>query len=262
MSYKKGADLMNTITIRELKIGEGAPKIIVPIVGKTKAVIIEKANSFKGMKIDVVEWRVDFFDEVFDTERVLDTLSDLKLVIPNIPILFTFRTKKEGGENAILMDVYTALNKAVAETGNVDLIDVEIFSGDEVVQENIENIHNANVLVVGSNHDFFKTPDKADIVSRLRKMQDMGADIPKIAVMPTCIEDVLTLLSATNEMSTKYADRPIITMSMGPMGVISRLSGEVFGSSMTFGSVGKVSAPGQISVEQLEIALNILHQSI
>ena len=253
---------MKTITIKGLNIGEGAPEIIVPIVGKTKEDIIEKANSFSGMKIDVVEWRVDFYDNVLNIESVLDTLKDLKLAIPNTPILFTFRTKKEGGEKEVSMDAYTALNKAVAETGNVDLIDVEIFSGDEVVKENIENIHKANVLVVGSNHDFFKTPDKDDIVSRLCKMQDMGADISKIAVMPTCIEDVLTLLSATNEMNTKYANGPIITMSMGPMGVISRLSGELFGSSMTFGAVGQVSAPGQISVEKLEIVLNILHNAI
>ena len=253
---------MKTINIKGLNIGEGIPKIIVPIVGKTKNSIIEKANSFKEMKIDVVEWRVDFYDDVFDIESVLDTLKALKLVIQEIPILFTFRTKKEGGEKDISMDIYTSLNKAIAESGYVDLIDVEIFSGDKVVKENIENIHKAAVIVVGSNHDFFNTPDRDDIVSRLRKMQDMGADIPKIAVMPTCTEDVLTLLSATNEMNTKYADGPIITMSMGPLGVISRLSGEVFGSAMTFGAVGQVSAPGQISVEKLEIVLNILHKAI
>lgn len=253
---------MKTINIKGLNIGEGQPKIIVPIVGKTKEAIIEKASSFKELKIDVVEWRVDFYDNVFDVESVLDTLKDLKLVIQETPILFTFRTKKEGGEKETSMDEYTSLNKAIAESGNVDLIDVEIFSGEEVVKENIENIHKADVLVVGSNHDFFKTPDKKEIVSRLRMMQDMGADIPKIAVMATCTEDVLTLLSATNEMNTKYANGPIITMSMGPLGVISRLSGEVFGSSMTFGAVGQVSAPGQISVEKLELVLNIVHKSI
>lgn len=253
---------MKIIKVKELNIGEGAPKIIVPIVGNKKNEIIEKANSFSGMKLDVVEWRVDFFDGVFNIESVLDTLKDLRVTLTNTPILFTFRTKKEGGEKEISMEAYTALNRAVAKSGNVELIDVEIFSGDEVVKENIANIHEANVFVVGSNHDFFKTPNKEDIVSRLCKMQDMGADIPKIAVMPTCTEDVLTLLSATNEMNTKYADCPIITMSMGPMGVISRLSGEVFGSSMTFGAVGQVSAPGQIPVEQLANVLGIVHKSI
>ena len=77
-------------------------------------------------------------------------------------------------------------------------------------------------------------------------MQDMGADIPKIAVMPQNKRDVLTLLSATEEMVTDYADRPIITMSMAGTGVISRLCGEVFGSSMTSEQRKKASAPGQM----------------
>jgi len=250
---------LKIIAIRGLKIGEGAPKIIVPIVGKTKQEIVEKANSFKGMNIDVVEWRVDFFDDVLDTACVLDALKELRVAIGNTPILFTFRTKNEGGEKEISMESYIDLNAAVAQSGNVDLIDVEIFSGDYVVIRNIANIHDAGVLVVGSNHDFYKTPNKDDIVSRLLKMQEMDADIPKIAVMPKSIEDVLILLSATTEMKTKYADRPIITMSMGPMGLISRLSGEVFGSSMTFGAVGQVSAPGQIPVEELATSLNIIN---
>ena len=82
-------------------------------------------------------------------------------------------------------------------------------------------------------------------------MQDMNADIPKIAVMPQNKKDVLTLLAATEEMTTNYADRPIITMSMAGTGVISRLCGEVFGSSMTFGAAKKASAPGQMGVNDL-----------
>lgn len=253
---------MKKIKIKNIIIGEGMPKIIVPIVGKSREEIVEKANSFKGIKIDIVEWRVDFYDEVFNIEKVLDTSRELRTNLKDIPILFTFRTKREGGEKDISMEEYTALNKAVAESGNVDLVDVEIFSGDKVVEKNIKNIHEAGILVVGSNHDFFKTPDKDDIVSRLRKMQDMRADIPKIAVMPKNAEDVLTLLSATNEMYTKYADRPIITMSMGPLGVISRVSGEIFGSAMTFGALGLTSAPGQIQVEELMTTLDILHKTL
>ena len=99
------------------------------------------------------------------------------------------------------------------------------------------------------------------MIYRLRKMQDMGADLPKIAVMPKSKADVLTLLNATEEMSRCYADRPIITMSMSATGVISRLCGEVFGSAMTFGAVGQVSAPGQIPVELLNTATDIIHSA-
>ena len=141
-------------------------------------------------------------------------------------------------------------------------MDVEVFTGDDIVKEIVKNAHACGVKVVASNHDFDKTPEKAEIVKRLRKMQELDADIPKIAVMPNCKKDVLTLLSATEEMYTEYADRPIITMSMAGTGVISRLCGEVFGSALTFGAAKKASAPGQMGVEDLKIVLELLHKSL
>lgn len=144
----------------------------------------------------------------------------------------------------------------------MDLVDVEAFTGDEIVKEIIEEVHKVNVKVVASNHDFDKTPAKEEIVSRLRNMQELGADIPKIAVMPNSKKDVLVLLAATEEMSSEYADRPIITMSMAGTGVISRLCGEVFGSALTFGAAKKASAPGQMEVNNLETVLQLLHKSL
>ncbi len=253
---------MNTIKIRDIEIGAGAPKIIVPIVGVTKEDIINEAKTFDSIPVDVVEWRVDWFEGVFDFAKVEDVLRDLREVLGNIPLLMTFRTSKEGGEKAIEAEAYKELNLNAAKTGYVDLIDVEIFSGDELVKEIIDGAHAAGVKVIASNHDFHKTPAKTDIIYRLRKMQDMGADIPKIAVMPQNKKDVLTLLAATEEMSSDYADRPIITMSMAGTGVISRLCGEVFGSSMTFGAAAKASAPGQMGVNDLQTVLDLLHDAM
>ena len=253
---------MNTVKIRDIEIGAGAPKIIVPIVGVTKTDIIEEAKTFDSIPVDVVEWRVDWFEGVFDFAQVKDVLTDLREVLGNTPILMTFRTSKEGGEKAIDDKAYAELNLNAAKSGLVDLIDVEIFTGDAVVREIIDGAHAAGVKVVASNHDFHKTPAKSDIIYRLRKMQDMGADIPKIAVMPQNKRDVLTLLAATEEMVTDYADRPVITMSMAGTGVISRLCGEVFGSSMTFGAAKKASAPGQMGVNDLNTVLGLLHNAM
>ena len=250
------------VEVRGVKIGEGVPKICVPIVGKTKEEILAAAKSFADVKMDVVEWRVDWFDGVFDFAQVEDVLKDLRPALGNTPILFTFRTSKEGGEKAIEPDAYAELNIKAAQTGYVDLVDVEIFTGDEIVKKIIDGAHAAGVKVIASNHDFFKTPAKTDIIYRLRKMQDMNADIPKIAVMPQNKKDVLTLLAATEEMTTNYADRPIITMSMAGTGVISRLCGEVFGSALTFGAVGKASAPGQMGAGELKEMLTTLHASL
>ena len=253
---------MNTVQVKNTVIGEGRPKICVPIVGKTKTDILEEAKNITTLPVDVVEWRVDWFDDVFATEKVLETAKELQEVLKDIPVLLTFRTSKEGGEKDISVSDYAALNIATAQSGYVDLIDVEAFTGDDVVKTIIDAAHKAGVKVIASNHDFFKTPEKEEIIRRLRMMQDFGADIPKMAVMPTCKQDVLTLLSATLEMSEKYADRPIITMSMAGTGVVSRLTGETFGSSLTFGATSKASAPGQIGVNELKQVLDIIHSSL
>lgn len=253
---------MNTVKVRNVEIGSGVPKICVPIVGVTKEDILAEAKSFDNIPVDVVEWRVDWFENVFDFSKVKDMLKDLRAVLGDTPLLMTFRTSKEGGEKSIEIDDYAMFNIKVAETGYVDLIDVEVFTGDDVVKKIIAGAHNAGVKVIASNHDFNKTPDKDDIISRLRKMQDLGADILKIAVMPTNKKDVLTLLAATEEMYSDYAERPIITMSMAGTGVISRLCGEVFGSSLTFGAAGKASAPGQMGVNDLSTVLTLLHNAL
>ena len=253
---------MNTVKVRNIEIGSGVPKICVPIVGVTKDEIIAEAKTFDSIPIDVVEWRVDWFEGVFEFDKVEDVLKDLREALGETPILFTFRTSKEGGEKAIEAEPYKELNIAAAKTGYVDLVDVEAFTGDEIVKEIVAAAHECGVKVVASNHDFDKTPEKDEIVRRLCKMQELGADIPKIAVMPTCKQDVITLLSATLEMSEKYADRPIITMSMAGTGVVSRLTGETFGSALTFGAASKASAPGQVGVHELKQVLDIIHSSL
>ncbi|MBQ1403803.1 MAG: type I 3-dehydroquinate dehydratase [Lachnospiraceae bacterium] len=253
---------MNPVKVRNIVIGEGMPKICVPIVGITKEAILNEAKAITKLPADVVEWRIDWFENVFDFAALEDVLKDLRAVLGDMPILMTFRTSKEGGEKAIEDEVYADINIRAAQTGYVDLVDVEVFTGDEIVKKIIDGAHAAGVKVVASNHDFFKTPDKDDIVGRLRKMQDLGADIPKIAVMPQNKKDVLTLLAATEEMANEYADRPIITMSMAGTGVISRLAGEVFGSALTFGAAAKASAPGQMGVTDLKQILTLLHGAL
>lgn len=253
---------MNTVKVRNIEIGAGIPKICVPIVGVTREEILAAAETIKSTKADVVEWRVDWYEDIFDFAKTEETMKALREVLGETPILFTFRTSKEGGEKSIETETYVELNQNAAKTGLVDLVDVEAFTGDDAVKAVVETAHANGVKVIASNHDFHKTPAKDEIVSRLRKMQDLGADIPKIAVMPQNTKDVLTLLAATEEMVSEYADRPIITMSMSGTGVISRLCGEVFGSALTFGAVGKVSAPGQMGIEDLTTVLGLLHKSL
>ena len=121
--------MANVIEVRGVRIGEGTPKIIVPIVGVTKDEILAAAASFKGVRMDIVEWRVDWFEGVFDFAKVEDVLKDLRPALGNVPILFTFRTSKEGGEKAIEPADYAKLNIQAAQTGLVDMVDVEARRG-------------------------------------------------------------------------------------------------------------------------------------
>lgn len=252
---------MKTVTVKNLVIGEGAPKIIVSLMGKDIASVRAEAQAYRDADFDILEWRVDHFADVASADAVLEAVRAIRTELPQTPLLFTFRSAKEGGEQVISTDAYLALNRAAVDSGLVDMIDLELFTGDEQVKATVDYAHSKNVSVIMSNHDFHKTPAEEEIVARLRKMQELGADIPKIALMPQNHSDVLTLLSATLKMQEQYADRPVITMSMSKTGVISRLAGEVFGSAATFGAVKKASAPGQISVSDLRTVLTILHQA-
>lgn len=252
---------MKPVTVRNLTIGAGMPKICVPLVGMTEKEIVNEAKSIKNLPVDLVEWRADWFEYVFDKEKVMAVLQSLREELDDMPILFTFRTKNEGGEKEIDITIYEELLLSVAQSGYVDLVDVEVFM-DDCTKTLIEKIHTTEAKVVGSNHDFSKTPSKEEIIRRLRFMQEIDADIPKIAVMPQCKEDVQILMDATKEMSQEYAERPIVTMSMGEVGRESRIKGEVFGSAVTFGSLKKASAPGQIEVSELKKMLEETHKAL
>ena len=250
---------MESVKVRNTIIGEGMPKICIPIVGVTFDDVLAEARAITALPADIVEWRIDWFEDVFDPSRLADALGDLREILGDIPLLLTFRTAKEGGEKAVDPETYADIIINAARTGLVDMVDVELFTGDEVVKRIINEAHAAGAKVIVSNHDFAKTPAKDELVRRLRKMEDLGADISKIAVMPNSPADVVTLLTATEEMTRNYAKKPIVTMSMGDMGVISRVAGEAFGSAITFGAAGHASAPGQLDASDLHDILKKLH---
>lgn len=254
--------MKRSVSVKGITIGEGAPKICVPMVGKTIAELTEEAQFLITVDLDVVEWRVDFFEQVEELEKVKEALGAIRSILHDTPLIFTFRSAKEGGEKEISASYYFELNKVMAESGHIDIIDVELFNDEEEIKTLISVAHSHNVYVIISNHDFEKTPSKEEIVSRLRKAQELGGDLPKIAVMPRNAGDVLILLDATNTMNEQYADRPIITMSMAGKGVISRLTGELFGSALTFGAAKKASAPGQVPVTELRDILLLINRSL
>lgn len=250
---------MKPIKIGSLTIGEGKPKICVPLVGSTIEDLLRQAEEVSGQPADLVEWRADFFRHWKRPEEVKRAAEEIHNRLP-LPLIFTFRTAGEGGEAAIGRKQYENLLSQAAQLDAVSLVDVEIYFDPRIAEKLIQKIHGAGKLVLASNHDFEKTPPREEIIARLRYMEEMGADISKIAVMPRDKSDVVMLLSATAEMYTKYAIGPIVTISMGRDGVVSRVLGETTGSAITFGSAGRASAPGQIPAEKLSEVLAILHK--
>ena len=253
-------DMKKYIKVRDTIIGDGIPKICVPIVEKTKEEIIFKANEISKKEIDIVEWRGDYYEHISDIYKVNDILKALRDIFKDTPILFTFRTKVEGGNLEISNEKYLELNKSVIESNCIDLIDVELFLGEPLINKIILMAKKMGIKVIISNHDFDKTPKKEEILTRLINMYKLGADISKVAFMPKNNEDIISLLAASEEMNKLYPDSIMVTVSMSNKGVISRLWGEIFGSVITFGSLGKQSAPGQIHIDELRYVLNLLHE--
>ena len=251
---------MDTVYIRKLAIGEGRPKICVPVCGKNREDIFREAEIARKLSADLIEWRADWYDDVFDRASLEEMLQSLRHKLGDKPLLFTFRSIQEGGEKPIRPDQYLEVSRTVCASGQVDALDVELFMDGKITREIIDMAHRQGMVVIASNHDFVKTPEKDEIIRRLILMDEMGADILKIAVMPKQASDVLELLGATEEMLRLYTEKPLVTMSMGPLGLVSRICGETFGSAMTFGAGEKASAPGQIPAEKLEKVLEAIHE--
>ncbi|MDE6851013.1 MAG: type I 3-dehydroquinate dehydratase [Lachnospiraceae bacterium] len=278
------------------KLGQGMPKICIPIVEQTQADIVAAAGELRHSVADLVEWRADYYEDLRCQDQLQETVCQLGQALGEKELLFTIRTQDEGGEQQITFADYASILVAVAELPEIQYVDVEMFSGmRRQSQEDWEQAENYSqmweqaenhsqvweyedheayvpvkgllrqlhhkVTIIGSYHDFEKTPSVEEITKRLVLMRRLGADIPKMAVMPQKQEDVLALMTAGWEAKKLLDPVPVITMSMGGMGLISRVAGESFGSAVTFGCVGKPSAPGQIEAEQLQQVLKILHEN-
>ena len=245
------------IKIKDSIIGEGIPKICVPIVEKTQEAILDQAQEIVSESVDIVEWRLDFYDDVHDIDCVIQTADLLQSILGKTVLLLTFRTKKEGGQKDISLEEYKRLLLRGYDVSEQK----ETFSVDDTENEAIRSLINelsGNVCVIGSYHDFEKTPTKEEMIQRLLFIDQMGADIPKMAVMPHNGQNVLDLMQATLLAKEKTGTKPLITMAMGDLGKITRIAGISFGSAVTFGCLGKASAPGQIEVENLRKTLSLL----
>ncbi|WP_459661587.1 type I 3-dehydroquinate dehydratase [Acinetobacter calcoaceticus] len=229
-----------------------AVKTIVPITAKTKEQALSQAQVIANTAdADLAEFRIDLLSFASDTKQVIALGHELKKILGNKPMIATIRTKNEGGQLEISDAEYGKTYQTYLKNPFMDWLDVEMFRDQKVVSEIVQKAHQKKVLVVMSNHDFQKTPSQDEIEKRLLKQDQMGADVLKIAVMPKSKQDVFTLMNATLKVS-QQTTKPLLTMSMGQLGTISRVATANMGGSYSFGMIGEASAPGQIDVTKLK----------
>lgn len=250
------------IKVGNLEIGKGIPKICVPIMGCTKEEILRNAESVVAENPDLVEWRADYYGQVIEFDAVREVLESLSLVLGDIPLIFTFRTSEEGGNRPITLKDYASLNLFVSELEYVQIIDVEYYMNTSRMKELITQIKKNRKVVIASHHRFEQTPPHSKMIKILEEMEMAGADITKLAVMPQRESDVNNLMLTVNEATCGRLQQPIIAMAMGELGTVSRIGGELYGSSVTFGCVGQSSAPGQLPIKELREELFKIHKML
>ena len=227
-------------------------KTIVPITAKTKEQAIAQAKVIAANQdADLAEFRIDLLEFAADSKQVIALGHELKKALGTKPMIATIRTHNEGGKLTISDADYGKTYQAYLKQPFMDMLDVEMFRDQQVVKNTVKLAHDKKVLIVMSNHDFKQTPSEDEIVKRLLKQDELGADILKIAVMPQSKQDVFTLMNATLKVS-QQSKKPLLTMSMGKLGTISRIATANMGGSFSFGMIGEASAPGQIDVTQLK----------
>ncbi len=249
------------IETRGKKFGAETPLICTPLVGRTRERVLAEAASVVGKKPDIIEWRVDFFAAIGDTGAVVDTARALREAAGTLPSICTRRSIKEGGERIAIGDAEVVeLYEAVAASRLVDFIDFEMGNEPEHIRRVRDSARGYETRLILSYHNFGYTPGREYLVQRFLEAERLGADVAKVAVMPRDRMDVLTLLAATAEADAK-GRIPLISMSMGPLGSVTRMIGGLFGSSLSFAVGEAASAPGQIPIADLAAVYDIIHRA-
>jgi 3-dehydroquinate dehydratase-1 len=224
-------------------------RICASIMESTIEGFVEKASLAKGA--DLIEIRVDGLKEQSPllAEELLRRIKD----VVEVPVILTNRGRNEGGAFRGTEEERVGIIQRCIDL--VDLVDVE-YSTERALRDGIiRELKEAGGEVIVSYHDFKGTPDKEEMLALLRSEHEAGADIAKLAVTAKTYDDVLSLLYVTNKASKEGR---VVTISMGDVGRLSRIAAPFFGSEITYASVGRVVAPGQMELNELKRILEVL----
>ncbi len=195
---------------------------------------------------DLVELRLDYLKDYSILEKIGEV---------NKPKIITCMPEWEGGlfkgsENERVRVILDSLEFCDSS----DYVSIELKTGKENLNKILTAAKKKKIRVIISSHNFRETPKKKEILKILSEEEKAGADIAKVSFMPENHGDVLTVLSVLTDNKLKI---PIIAISMGELGKITRVAGLLMGSYLTFASLekGRESAKGQMSVKEVREAL-------
>ena len=246
------------IEIRDVKIGEGKPKICVTIAGQTEEAVRLEAVKAAGSGAEIIEWRADYFADWKTETSVLRMLKIIRMCIGDKLFYFTFRTAEEGGHTNVKDHEYMNIIKLAIDSRLIDLVDVECCVSEYRATELIAYAKSGRTPVIGSNHSFIKMLTIGELEFRIRYMQRLGVDAVKIGVVPSSRRDMNRLLNAVYDL-TDDLDFPIAVYSMGGNGKFLLGAGEFYGSCITFASLHPEEGDG-VDVSLLSIVVDSVHE--
>ena len=205
------------------------------------------ANRFA--EADLIEWRADFLDK----DEILKVAPAIFEKFAGRELLFTLRTKNEGGNIDLSDDEYVDVIKQVAHLYQPDYVDFEYFSHKDKFDEMLEFPN-----LVLSYHNFEETPE--NMMEILSELTSLTPKAVKVSVMAHSEQDVLDLMNYTRGFKTLNPEQEFVTISMGKVGRISRIASDLTGSSWSFASLDEVTAPGQIPLCSMKKIRDILNE--
>lgn len=242
----------------QTKFKKEIPYLCTPIVGTTREELLEELDKIRAKEPDLIEWRVDFFQDIHDFNAVVEISHALKKVVPDIPLLLTLRSVEEGGNpTSLTKEEILKLLTYICKNSPVEMIDYEMANDEGDIRQVRLAAEEEGKLLILSYHDFAKTPTNDELISFIKKAEAFGADVAKLAVMPNNHGDVLRLLEVT-EQARHFSKIPVATMSLNSLGAVSRMIGWIFGSVIVFTVGAKSSAPGQIPIEKMREILALM----
>ena len=223
-------------------------KLVVSVMPKS----LEEAQGIDAMRYidaDIIEWRADFLPK----EAILQVAPAIFEKFAGRELLFTLRTRAEGGEIDLDSAEYVQIIKDVAQLYQPEYIDFEYFSHKDVFEEMLDFPN-----LVLSYHNFQETPE--NMMEILSELTSLTPKVVKVSVMAHTEQDVLDLMNFTRGFKTLNPEQEYVTISMGKVGKVSRITSDVTGSSWSFASLDEVSAPGQISLSRMKKIREILNE--